>query len=74
MASNTVPNSSHLSFAEILLGNLARFETVFPPRPLLVMCDFADEYCDCRDKGTVHLIETEETLCVRHFQQRLGEL
>ena len=68
-----VPNSPPLSFAEILLDNLSRFETAFPPRPLLVMCDFTDEYCDCREKATVHLIETEEGLCLRHFAVRLKE-
>jgi hypothetical protein len=79
MAAPTVPNSSPLSFAEILLGNLSRFEAAFPyrncrsPRPLLRMCDFTDEYCDCLEKGTVHLIETEEDLCLRHFAVRLKE-
>lgn len=76
MASNTVPNSSPLSFAEILLGNLTRFETAFSPTPasLISSCDFVDEYCDCTARGTVHLIETEQDLCVPHFQKRLGEL
>jgi hypothetical protein len=38
-----------------------------------VMCDFCDQHCDCREKATVHLIETEEDLCLRHFEKRLKE-
>jgi hypothetical protein len=38
------------------------------------MCEYADEDFDCRDKATVHLIETEEDLCVRHFEKRLRGL
>lgn len=69
MAAPTVPNSPALSFAEILLDHLTtRF-----PRPLLFVCDYADEHCDCTARATVHLIETEEELCLLHFEKRLKE-
>lgn len=58
-----------LGSPEVLLQALAAKY----PRPILFMCDFCDEYCDCRDKATVHLIETEEDLCVRHFNTRIAE-
>ena len=69
MAAPTVPNSPALSFAEIVFDHLAtRFS-----RPLLLVCDYADERCDCTARATVHLIETEEDLCLRHFEKRLKE-
>jgi hypothetical protein len=69
MAAPFVPNYPALSFAEIVFDHLtARF-----PRPLLLICDFSDECCDCREKATIHLIETEEDLCLRHFEKRLKE-
>ena len=33
----------------------------------LSTCDFADEYCDCRDKATVHHLKSEQEFCARHF-------
>ena len=70
MAAPTLANSPALSFAESILDHLT---TKFP-RPVLFMCEYADEDFDCRDKATVHLIETEEDLCVRHFEKRLRGL
>lgn len=39
--------------------------------PVLSTCDYSGEYCDCRDRACVTLLETEEGLCLRHFYERL---
>ena len=36
-------------------------------------CDYREDWCDCTARATVHLIETEEDLCLRHFEKRLKE-
>ena len=69
MAAPTVPNSPALSFAEILLdGVLVRFPQ---PTDELIICDYCEDWCDCTARATVHLIETEEDLCLRHFEKRI---
>jgi len=40
----------------------------------LTTCDWTDEFCDCRDLGTIHSLITEEELCARHYWKRLGQL
>jgi hypothetical protein len=40
----------------------------------LTTCDWTDEFCDCRDLGTIYSLITEEELCARHYQKRLAEL
>ena len=46
----------------------------FPqPTDELIICDYCDDWCDCTARATVHLIETEEDLCLRHFEKRLKE-
>ena len=40
----------------------------------LTTCDWTDEFCDCRDLGTVDCLITEEELCARHYWKRLSEL
>ena len=42
-------------------------------RSHLTTCDWADQFCDCRELGTVHCLETEEDLCSRHYGMRLAE-
>ena len=42
-------------------------------RPNLTTCYWADEFCDCRELGTIHCLETEEDLCPRHFVMRLAD-
>jgi hypothetical protein len=42
-------------------------------RSHLTTCDWADVFCDCRDLGTIHCLETEEDLCFRHYVMRLAE-
>ena len=37
-------------------------------------CDWTDEFCDCRDLGTIYSLITEEDLCARHYWKRLAEL
>lgn len=71
MAAPTLANSPALSFAEILLDHLA----VRSPHPSdeLTICDYCDDWCDCTARATIHLIETEEDLCLRHFAVRLKE-
>jgi hypothetical protein len=33
-----------------------------------------DEFCDCRDLGTIYSLISEEALCARHYWKRLAEL
>ena len=40
----------------------------------LTTCDWTDEFCDCRDLGTIYSLITEEELCARHYWKRLAEL
>jgi hypothetical protein len=42
-------------------------------RSHLTTCDWTDMFCDCRDLGTIHCLETEEDLCFRHYVMRLAE-
>lgn len=42
-------------------------------RSHLTTCDWTDVFCDCRDLGTIHCLETEEDLCFRHYVMRLAE-
>ena len=42
--------------------------------PDLTACDWTDEFCDCRDLGTVYSLVTEEELCARHYWKRLAQL
>jgi hypothetical protein len=69
MASNTVaktPSPDFLSFAELMLDQFAArmAARILPP------CD----YSRCQDSGVIHLIESEEDLCLAHFNQRKKEL
>ncbi len=34
----------------------------------LTQCFFEDEYCDCRERATVHHLASEQEFCLRHFQ------
>ena len=43
------------------------------PTEFFTICDWYDEFCDCRDPGTVCCLITEEVLCARHYTKRLGE-
>jgi hypothetical protein len=40
----------------------------------LTTCDWTDEFCDCRNLGTIYSLITEEELCARHYRKRLAEL
>jgi hypothetical protein len=40
----------------------------------LTTCDWTDEFCDCRDLGTIYSLITEEDLCARHYWKRLAQL
>jgi hypothetical protein len=40
----------------------------------LTICNWTDEFCNCRDLGTTHCLGTEEDLCERHYWKRLAEL
>ena len=40
----------------------------------LTTCDWTDEFCDCRDLGTIYRLITEEDLCPRHYWKRLAQL
>jgi hypothetical protein len=40
----------------------------------LTTCDWTDEFCDCRDLGTIYSLITEEDLCARHYWKRLRQL
>jgi hypothetical protein len=31
-------------------------------------CDWQDEYCDCKEQGTVHDLKSEQEFCARHFR------
>lgn len=31
-------------------------------------CQFEDEHCNCRARAAVHHLESEQDLCLRHFQ------
>lgn len=42
-------------------------------RPNLTTCYWVDKFCDCRELGTIHCLETEEDLCSRHYLLRLAE-
>jgi len=42
--------------------------------PVLTTCDWTDEFCDCRDPGTIYSLITEEELCARHYWKRLAQL
>jgi hypothetical protein len=42
------------------------------PTEFFAICDWADEFCDCRDLGTICCLLTEENLCARHYWKRLG--
>ena len=42
--------------------------------PDLTTCDWTDEFCDCRDLGTIYSLITEEELCARHYWKRLAQL
>jgi hypothetical protein len=42
-------------------------------RSHLTTCNWADQFCDCRELGTIHCLETEEDLCSRHYGMRLAE-
>jgi hypothetical protein len=42
-------------------------------RSHLTTCDWTDEFCGCRDLGTIHCLAFEEDLCSRHYQMRLAE-
>jgi hypothetical protein len=33
----------------------------------LGQCDFEDEHCDCRQKATVHHLESQLEFCSQHF-------
>ena len=35
---------------------------------LLSICDFEDQYGDCREVATVHHLASEHEFCLRHFQ------
>jgi len=35
---------------------------------------WTDEFCDCRDLGTICCLLTEENLCARHYWKRLREM
>jgi hypothetical protein len=39
-----------------------------PPAPRLSMCDYSDEYCNCRDFATVHNCRAEMDVCLYHHQ------
>ena len=34
----------------------------------LSICDFEDQYGDCREVATVHHLASEHEFCLRHFQ------
>src|SRR6266446_6444270 len=36
----------------------------------LTTCDWTDEFCDCRDLGTIYSLITEEELCARRYWRR----
>jgi hypothetical protein len=38
----------------------------------LTTCDWTDEFCDCRDLGTIYSLITEEELCARHYLEENG--
>ena len=40
----------------------------------LTTCDWTDEFCDCRDLGTIYSVITDEDLCARHYWKRLAQL
>ena len=42
------------------------------PTEFFTICDWYDEFCDCRDPGTVCCLITEEVLCARHYTKRLA--
>ena len=42
--------------------------------PDLTTCDWTDEFCDCRDLGTIYSLITEEELCARHYRKTLAQL
>ena len=48
--------------------------TALSDHPDLTTCDWTDEFCDCRDLGTVYSLITEEELCARHYWKRLAQL
>ena len=31
-------------------------------------CDWQDEFCDCKEQGTVHDLKSEQEFCSRHFR------
>jgi hypothetical protein len=35
---------------------------------------WTDEFCDCRDLGTIYSLITEEELCARHYWKKLAQL
>lgn len=43
------------------------------PNEFFTICDWTDEFCDCRDLATICCLVTEEDLCARHYAKRLGE-
>ena len=40
----------------------------------LTTCNWTDEFCDCRDLGTIYSLITEEDLYARHYWKRLAQL
>ena len=40
----------------------------------LTTCDWTDEFCDCRDLGTIYSLITEEDLCARHYRKRMAQM
>ena len=40
----------------------------------LTTCDWTDEFCDCRNLGTIYSLITEEDLCARHYWKRMAQM
>ena len=43
------------------------------PTEFFTICDWTDEFCDCRELATICCLLTEEDLCTRYYTKRLGE-
>jgi len=40
----------------------------------LTTCDWTDEFCDCRDLGTIYSLITEEELCASALLEEAGAI
>ncbi len=67
MAHSTLPVLSASDFPQVLSASIDRFIDQIVAKPQLGLCDFEDEHCDCRQPATVHVLQTDQEFCARHF-------